>query len=201
MRAKITNTIDPDKLMRAQIKLVGTWDAVPDEACPWAEYLLPIGGAFVPCKVGDYVWVEFPYNGDTRRPLIVGAAQDAPGGTPNVPPESWGGPGYQPPAVEGAPDVSPNTPTEDFVYNRNGLLEHRSPNGSWSVTHMASNTTMGMNDTGQIYIITTQNAFIQADGGMKLKSGSDLDLEAAGNINLKAGGMLSSKSAAVEFKK
>lgn len=108
-RAQIVGTVHPAGLMRAQVRVLPDWNGVPDDDLPWAEYLLPIGNAFVPTVKGDLVWVEFPYldvNGriDTRRPMIVGAAQDAPGGIPNVAPEASGkGNGWTPPEVDGAP--------------------------------------------------------------------------------------------------
>ncbi|HBK0767168.1 TPA: baseplate protein, partial [Escherichia coli] len=94
-RAQIVGTVHPAGLMRAQVRVLPDWNGVPDDDLPWAEYQLPIGNAFVPTVKGDLVWVEFPYldvNGriDTRRPMIVGAAQDAPGGIPNVAPEASG---------------------------------------------------------------------------------------------------------------
>lgn len=75
-----------------------------------------VGGAFASCIVGDLVWVDFPYEGDSRRPRITAAGQDAPNGQPNVPSESWGGAGaYQPPEIEGAPPLHELKPTEDYV--------------------------------------------------------------------------------------
>jgi hypothetical protein len=51
-----------------QVKLVTLWDNIPEESLPWAEYQMPIGAVFVPAKVGDLVWVEFPQEGDSRYP-------------------------------------------------------------------------------------------------------------------------------------
>lgn len=188
-RARVIDTKHPANLMMAKVRVDALWHGVPDAACPWAEYGLQIGGSFAPCKVGDLVWVDFPYEGDSRRPRITGACQDAPGGEPNVPPESWGGAGaYQAPEIEGSPPLRELNPTEDYVYKRNGLLEIRTGGGGWSVTHIASDTTMGMNENGQIYIISSQNVFVQGATGVKVKSGADLELEAAGNVIISAAG-------------
>ncbi|HCT3325296.1 TPA: baseplate protein [Enterobacter cloacae] len=201
-RARVVDVKHPKSLMMARVSVDALWHGVPDDACPWAEYNLEIGGAFAPCKIGDLVWVDFPYEGDSRRPRIIGACQDAPGGEPNVPPESWGGAdAYQPPEIDDAPPLRELKPTEDYVYNRNGLLEIRTGGGGWSVTHLASDTTMGMNENGQIFIISSQNVFVQGATGVKVKSGADLELEAAGDIKLKAGGMVESTAGSdTEFK-
>lgn len=188
-RARVIDTKHPANLMMAKVRVDALWHGVPDAACPWAEYGLQIGGSFAPCKVGDLVWVDFPYEGDSRRPRITGACQDALGGEPNVPPESWGGgDAYQPPEFDGAPQLRELTPTEDYVYNRNGLLEIRTGGGGWSVTHIDTDTTMGMNESGQIYIISSQNVFVQGATGVKVKSGADLELEAEGNVKITASG-------------
>ncbi|WP_275371901.1 hypothetical protein [Xenorhabdus bovienii] len=103
-RAIIVATEHPAGLMKAKVRLLSLWDGVPDDTLPWAEYRLSIGGAFTPAVKGDLVWVEFPYGGDSRYPMITGAAQDAPNGIPNVAPEASGQSGtYEPPAIEGAP--------------------------------------------------------------------------------------------------
>lgn len=187
-RARVINTVHPEGLMMASVRVEALTKGVPDNDCPWAEYQLDIGGAFAPTIAGDLVWVDFPYGGDTRRPRIIGAAQDANSGQPNVPPESWGGgDAYQPPEVEGAPPLRELNTTKDYVSKRNGLLEVRTSGGGWSVTHIDSDTTLGMNESGQVYIITTQDVFVNAAKGVTVKSGIDIDVEAVSNITIKAG--------------
>lgn len=191
-RAVVTNTQHKGKMMKAQIRLAHEWDDVPDEALPWAEYLLPIDGAFVPTIKGDIVWVEFPYDGDTRRPLIIGAAQDWAGGIPNLPPEASGQGGqYQPPAVDGAPAPPALNPTTDFVSKRNGLLAVRSAGGGYAITRVADGTTISMNEAGEIFINSASHTFINVGGNMTAI--------ATGNVTMKAGGVMTFKAHSMEF--
>ncbi|EKG7113519.1 hypothetical protein L6019_RS23500 [Escherichia coli] len=195
-RARVIDTVHPKGLMLAKVRVDALWHGVPDDVCPWAEYNLEIGGSFAPTIKGDLVWVDFPYDGDSRRPRITGMCQDAPGGDPNVPRESWSGSGeYIPPEVEDAPTLRELNDTKDYVYNRNGLLEIKTSGGSWSVTHLASDTTMGMNESGQVYVISTQNVFVQGDTGVMVKSGADIEMIAVGDIKMTAGGSLLSEAA------
>lgn len=201
-RAKVVNTVHKGGMMKAQIRLMHEWDDMPDSSLPWAEYLLPIGGGFIPTITGDQVWVEFPYDGDTRRPIIVGAAQDWPGGVPNVPPEASGQGGqYTPPEVEGAPPAPTLNPTTDSVLKRNGLLEVRSAGGGYAITRTDDGATIGMNEAGQIYMISAGDTFINAGGKVTVVAGSNLDVKTAGDMAFTAGGKVSFKAAQITFDK
>lgn len=185
-RAKVVAVDDPSNLLRVTVRLVGVWESIPDRDLPWAERMPPDNGAFIPLLPGDGVWVDFPYNGDSTRPRIVGRATDSPGGVPDAAPEASGqGSPYVPPAVEGAPDVATVTPGKDYVLDRNGLLEIRNQSGSWSVTHKASGSTLGMNDSGQMYISSQLTLFIHSTADMTIKSDANIDMTAAGTISLK----------------
>lgn len=191
-RAKVISIEHPGGLMMAQVKVMGLWDGIPNDDCPWAEYLLPVGGSFVPCSPGDLVWVDFPYGGDSRLPRIVGAAQDAPGGKPNVPPESWNGPGaYKPERKDGQPPAPPITPTKDFVFKRNGLLERRTAGGGWSITHTLSGTELGINDSGQVTILSAKNVYVEGTEDITVKTAKSINLNALLDIVMKAGGKVS----------
>lgn len=187
-RAVVVDTVHPQGLMMARVKLQGLWDDVPDDQCPWAEYLLPIGGGFVPTQKGDLVWIDFPYHGDTRRPRIVGAAQLALKGKPNVPPESWAGDGaYEPPRGDGQPPAPPMSPTEDYVYKRCGLLERRTAGGGWSVTHTPTGTEVGINDAGQVVIIGAKDVYVESATGVTIKTAAGVKMEAQEGVSIKAG--------------
>lgn len=193
--------------MRAQVRLIPQWLGVPDEDLPWAEYILAIGNGFTPTKSGDPVWVEFPYidadgNPDTRRPLIVGAAQDAPGGVPNVAPEASGqGDGWKPEEVEGAPPRPSLSPTEDFVVHRNNLMELRSAGGGYEIANTASGSRIGMSEGGKIYVIGPAEIFTSAGSNVKIIAGGNIELEAKGNIAMKTEGQFSVKAASIKFDK
>lgn len=210
MRGTVVSTADPKNLMRAKVRVTGLWDELPDSALPWAEYRLQIGGAFAPCVVGDGVWVDFPYDGDTRYPRITGMNMDASSGLPNVAAEASGqGEAYTAKAVEGAPAAPVLKPTADYVYKRNGLMEIRSSGGGVAFTHLASGSTIGMNDDGQIYICGQAPIFVyganditvKGDSTVSVKAKGDLSLQSDAGISVKAAGNVSISGAQVAITK
>lgn len=201
-RAKVVNVEDPDNLLRVSVRLVGIWDAIADANLPWAERMPPDSGAFTPLLPGDYVWVDFPYAGDSKRPRVTARATDAPGGVPSFSAEVSGqGKAYTPKTVEGAPAAGTVTPGKDYVYDRNGLMEIRNASGSWSVTHKESGTTMGMNDHGQLFISSQLSVFVSSQGDATVKSGANMTVKAEGDIAIESGGTLSLKGKSVKIDK
>lgn len=212
-RAVIAGTKHPGGLVRAQIRLLPEWLGVSDENLPWAEYLLGIGNAFTPTKTGDLVWVEFPYTDaqgkpDTRRPLIIGAAQDAPGGVPNVAPEASGqGEPWTPGEVDGAPARPKTASTEDFVVHRNNILEVRTAGGGYEIANTAAGARVGINESGEMYLIGPGNLLLnmagdiiaKAGGKILFESGADTSIKSGAKMDLKAGGALTGKAASVSF--
>ncbi|EKN4689582.1 phage baseplate assembly protein V [Yersinia ruckeri] len=186
-RAHIVATEHPEGLMKAKIRLLSLWDNLPDSALPWAEYHLPIGGAFSPSIIGDLVWVEFPYSGDSRYPMITGAAQDALNGIPNVAPEASGQAGaYEPPAIEGAPAIPTLTPTKDFVYKRNNLLIIHTAGGGISITNTANGASIGMNEAGDVFQNAVGDYFLNIGGKTTVKSKGVISMESDSGFHAKA---------------
>lgn len=189
-RAIVTNTVAPDNKMKAQVRVISEWDEMPDTSLPWAEYLVPLDRAFVPTKVGDLVWIEFPYDGDSRRPMIVGGANDWSGGIPNVPPEASGvGSQYQPPAKEGRPAEPAMTPTADMVMNRDGILIKRTQSGSYSITRTSDGTSIGFNDAGSAFIISQADTYLNATGNITILTDGNVTMKATGKMTLQAASM------------
>ncbi|WP_426575446.1 baseplate protein (plasmid) [Xenorhabdus stockiae] len=196
-RARIVATEHPAGLMKARIRLIPLWDGIPDDALPWAEYRLSIGGAFTPAIKGDLVWVEFPYGGDSRYPMITGAAQDAPKGIPNVAPEASGqGGAYEPANVGGAPALPALSPTKDFVYRRNNLLVIHSAGGGVSITNMASGSCIAMNEAGDIFHHAAGDFFLNVSGSTTIKSQGAITFESAAGFNAKSQAGMTFESAA-----
>lgn len=186
-RAKVVRVDDPNGLLRVTVRLLGVWDGIPDADLPWAERLKPDNGAFIPLIAGDDVWVDFPYGGDSKRPRVCGQASDSPGGVPNSAPEASGqGAAYEQKAVDGAPDAGKITPSKDYVLDRNGLLEIRNASGSWSLTHKASGSTLGMNDSGHLYICSQQALFLHSVAELTIQSESDIKIKTPGTLSVEA---------------
>lgn len=199
-RAKVVNVDDPENLLRVSVRLVGVWDTVADANLPWAERMPPDSGAFTPLLAGDYVWVDFPYGGDSKRPRVTARATDAPGGVPSFGAEVSGqGEAYAQKDVEGAPAAGTVTPGKDYVYDRNGLMEIRNASGSWSVTHKESGTTMGMNDSGQLFISSQLSVFVYSHGDTTVKSDANMTVKAEGDMAIESGGTLSLKGKSVKI--
>ncbi|HAU6297966.1 TPA: baseplate protein [Citrobacter freundii] len=179
-KAVVGKTVHPEGLMMCQVKLVTLWDGIAEEALPWAEYIFPVGASFIPAKTGDLVWVEFPQDGDSRYPVVIGACSVAPKGTPNTPPESSGkGTPYEQKQVDGAPALPPITPSADSVSRRNGLIEQRTAKGGLMFTHEASGTRFGFNDVGEFFIYAAKVMHIACGGTVTMDSTGDFTQKAA----------------------
>ena len=207
-RAVVIATKAKDNKMKAQVRILAEWDDAPDEYMPWAEYLLSVDRAFVPTQPGDMVWVEFPYGGDSRRPMIVGAAQDWSGGVPNVPPEASGvGEQYQPPEKDGSPKGAELMPTADMVLKRDGVMIIRTASGGYSMTRLADGTAIGFNDSGDVYIFSEGRTYVNATGDIEvitsnnvtIRAGGNVTVAADGNASLEAKGTMSFKAAKLDF--
>jgi hypothetical protein len=226
-QAQVVNVSHPDGIYMASIRLIKLWDAVRDGDLPWAEFLLPIGakpsnGHVLPVEPGDYVWVDFPRNGDTRYPRITGSLYYAPDLTSYLPDEV-NGTAYEPKRAEGEPKPAIYD-RKDYLYDRFGLREHRTASGGYSLTHKATGTAIEVTSDGQMVIHTEGNAFesatgnkteqytgkltinvkgdaiIKSDGAATVEASADLNLVAGGNVNLQAGGNFAVIAAAAPWK-
>ena len=141
--------------------------------------------------------------------MIVGAAQDAPGGIPNVAPEASGkGNGWTPPEVDGAPPRPQISATKDFVIHRNNILEVRTAGGGYEIANTAAGSRIGMNESGQIYIIGPADVIVNAGGSVNVKSANNINVKgeniavtANGDIAFKAGGTFQATASNFDFKK
>lgn len=192
-RAVVVNPVDAKGRNKVQIKCDGIMEGIPDDALPWAEFLLPLNYRYTPLLKGDLVWVDFPYNGDSRRPRIIGGAQDWKGdGKANVPAEAGGKSSelYKPATGENIPAWAKSQPPQvDDVLARNKLLEVRTVGGGYQITNIDTGATVGFNEAGDLILIAKgrvyiagENGVIETSGNMLMKIGGKFDLEVAGDM-------------------
>lgn len=225
-QAEVTGVEHPDGLFLAQVRLLALWEGVNSDDLPWAEFLLPIGakpnnGHVIPVEIGDYVWVDFPRNGDTRYPRITGSLYHAPDYQSNLPDEV-NGTAYESKRAGGEP-MPPAYTRKDYLYDRFGLREHRTAKGGYSLTHKATGTAIEVTESGQMVIHAEGDAFqsatgnkseqygsltivvkgdatIKSNGAATVESGGDLNLVSGGNVNLTAAGNFAVIAAAAPWK-
>ncbi|HFU2857312.1 TPA: baseplate protein [Enterobacter cloacae] len=211
-RAVVVGETD-QKTFKVKVKVLGMMDGIPDDDLPWAEFLLPVGNGYIPAAAKDLVWVDFPYNGDSRRPRIIGGAMDWGGGQVNLAGQAGGkgtaggttSPGgsnpnlvngvYQKPNVPGMPNLPSHTVGKDQIVTRNDVMEVRSHGGGYMIVNLKNNAMVGFNDAGDIMISTNGAVFINSGTNMTLQSGADLLIKAKGKINIEAGGDFTQKGA------
>jgi len=207
---QVVSVSDPSMLMRVKVKVFPVFQDIRDEDIPWAEYLFPVGvrpgnGVFVPAVVGDWVWVDFPYLGDSRRPKIVGGMHYCPGSIPNLPPDAMGQSyNHQRSSIEPAPSP-PAYHDGSIVIDQNGVLLEIGSDGAIRATNKGSGSAIEICADGMITIhgasevnissydeTTIQASAINLMGPILSKStigghGSvslDADVEVIGNITV-----------------
>lgn len=174
----------------ARIRLIGLWDELPLEDLPFAEYMLNIGarsgsGDAMPCQVGDLVWVEFPLNGDTRCPLIIGSAYSAPNGADNLP-EDLLEPTYKHKRAKGEPTISPAF--GDKVVDLFGILQQLTMSGDYAITHKPSGTSISINADGHMVLHSEKDSYRSSSGNTTEQVESDFMLIVKGNTTIKTDG-------------
>jgi hypothetical protein len=176
---------DPEKLMRARVRVYDIFPDVSVDSLPLATYKLPIGarpqeGEFVPVKVGDLVWVDFPFNGDTRRPRITGSVHYCPEGVPNLPVEAYAADTYH----------------KACVFSQYGVTVLVKEDGSYLIIQKEKEAVIEIDADGKIkiaspndiYLVTEGNANISAKGDVNFTAQGNVKGSAQGDVNLNAGG-------------
>lgn len=182
--AEVISTDDPQKLMRAQVRVYGLMDGVPVSKLPWATYRLPVGarvneGDFRPAHVGDIVWVDFPYTThgrpDTRRPRITGSVHFCPSGIPNLPPEAWAGPeSLQHKRTANEPVPVARSYHESRVFTQHGITVEWERPGVYRITHRKSGTSFELCENGDSVLHTEGNAHFSSTEKTESEVGNTL---------------------------
>ncbi|HHG3329130.1 TPA: phage baseplate assembly protein V [Vibrio parahaemolyticus] len=198
-RAEVVNTEHPQGLYMVSVRVLGLWDEIADEALPYAEFELPLGakpsrGHVVPVEEGDFVWVEFPRNGDTRYPLITGSVYHAPEYKSNLP-DDVNGEAYQHKRSAGEPEPAAYDRKDD-LYERFGLREQKSHTGGWQITHVASGTAIEITPLGECVIHTEGNQWRSGTGNLTEQFAKDVKLDVGGGqtITISKDSILKAKS-------
>ncbi|MGL5906205.1 MAG: phage baseplate assembly protein V [Shewanella sp.] len=163
-RCEITSVDHPDKLLLAQVRVLGLWDTLPASDLPWAEYLLSVGartndGDFSPVQVGDFVWCSFD-RGDSRYPIIVGACHYAPQGVPNLPHESFAGDqSYEHKRTDAQPKPAAAQYHKDRVSTQFNFMVERTAAGALRATHKPTGTAIEITQDGQIVLHSELDSF------------------------------------------
>lgn len=179
---------DPKKLMRVQVRVIGIFtDKVPVEDLPWAEYRLPIGarvndGFFTPVDKGDYVWVTFPYNGDSRRPVIIGSVHCAPDGIPGMPHESFvGAKNIVHKRTGEEPIPAAHKYHEDAVFTQHGFTLEVCKDKSMRIVQRDTGTEIDIDPKGNITLHGEKNLFFSTVENVKGLVGKDIKITAQGH--------------------
>lgn len=182
---------DPKKLMRVRVRVIGIFtDKVPVDDLPWAEYRLPVGarvndGFFTPVDKGDHVWISFPYNGDTRRPVIIGSVHSAPESVPNFPHESFTGPesivhkrtGEEPPPAD-------HKYHEDVILTQHGFTVEICKDKSMRIVQRETGTELDIDPKGNLTIHGEKNLFFSTVESVKGIVGKDVKITAQGHTTI-----------------
>lgn len=182
---------DPGKMMRVQVRdMVLHSDKVPTKDLSWAEYKLPIGarfndGNFTPVDIGDLVWIDYPYNGDPRRPRITGSVHFAPGKVPNFPHESFSGHEkliHKVAGEEPAPTMAEYH--KNCVYTQHGITIEINEDKSVSITQRATGTAIRISPQGDITLHGEKNIYMSAAENLKMIVEGNAQIDVTGNTDI-----------------
>lgn len=164
---------DPKKGLKIRVRVHPIFDGVPVQDLPLAVYKLPYGcrtndGVFFPVRVGDRVWCDFPFEGDTRRPRITGSVHESPDGQPLVPAEAFAGQGKAEAKRQGQ-EPMPEEPQyhEDVVLRQHGVMVTITKQGAIRIVHAASGSNVEVTKSGEIVLHAEAKAFTYAKKGLE----------------------------------
>lgn len=184
---EVVSVGDPEKRCRVKVNVYDAFDGVPVSALPWANFVLPPGarkgeGTINPVQVGDIVWVQF-VGGDSRRPVIVGAAQGSPGGVVNLAPDVFQGAGtYAHKRSSGQPAVPEPPYYEDVVCCQNRALIQLCRSGTIRVTQMDSGSAVEILANGDMVIHCEGNMFASVAGNVLEEVSGNVERVINGNV-------------------
>lgn len=184
-RAVVVNNAPPEGLHLAQVRLLVLWDSIPDADLPWAEYSLPLGarpdeGEAMPVKKGDHVWVEFPYSGDSRLPLIVASAYTAPGGKSHLPADLFAQT-FEHKRTDGEP-AGPSASYGDKVTDLFGVLQQLTQSGDWCLTHKSTGTALHVTKDGHLVFHCEGDSWRTTKGNVLEAVQGNLNITVKGNL-------------------
>lgn len=189
---------DPEHLMRVQVRVLAIHtEMVPMKDLPWAEYRLPVGarvndGFFTPVDVGDWIWCDFPFSGDPRRPRITGSVHHAPGNVPNFPHESFAGAGKLTHKTTGEEPVPAAAAYhKNAVFTQHGTTIEINADSSLSVTQRATGTAIRISPQGDITLHGERNIFLSATESLKVIVKGSAQFDVTGAVTIKSSAAVS----------
>jgi hypothetical protein len=192
--ARVVSVDDSERLLRVQVRVfVMHPESLTDKECPWAEFAPPPGnrdnaGTFIPVEPGDYVWVDFPYDGDVRRPRLLGSVHYAPDSEPYFPHEAWLGPD----AVEHKREEWEPMPSER-EYFKQGAISHKGiviefVEDSVIVTQRETGTAIEITPEGDLTLHGEKNVYISAQENIRIHAKQNIVIDA---LNVTVSGAIS----------
>lgn len=184
-----------DALLRVKVRAAGLFDGVPESDLPWAIVKLPLGsrpgeGIHMPCRVGDWVWVDFPFRGDSRYPRVTGSLHYCPDSAPNYPHEVWGGPApveHKRTGAQPAPD--PVSGPEDFAAKINGVSLEITRDGSLRATNLSTGTGIEITREGKLTFHGESDGFLSTVGDWLEEITGKSDEKVGGKKTIDAAGI------------
>jgi uncharacterized protein involved in type VI secretion and phage assembly len=189
--AQVVSIDDVEQFLRVKVRIQDMHpETVSDDDLPWAEYGPPPGnrgdcGTFIHIEEDDYVWVDFPHDGDIRRPRVIGSVhfcpptEENPKGAPNFPHEAWQGPG----AVEHKRIIAPMPGPREYgqinVFSEHGVVVEVRGDKSIIITQKHTKSAIEITKDGDITLHSEKDIYIEAE--------QNITMFAKQNINISAG--------------